>query len=303
MRKAFFSAFAATVFLTTLSSCGELGAYAFLFGEEDVEERYSSFTDESCPALSEASLSAQGITAYSGLIITDSHFGSGEARHEDAFYEWLGAFYDTAEEAKKPRFLINLGDTADFGAKDQYEAFNTFAANVRKIAQEKLGLASAEEFPVYSVLGNHDLYDRNGWKNFKELLAPHSSSYYFTVGTFRFYGVDTGGGSMGGAQLSDFERLLRADAAPKVVFSHYPIYAGGVLVFAIHDTYERNRIIAACAENNVRHLFEGHQHEPRDFDFGPLEEHIVGSFLYKRRVGLLTLDERTESITHTRIEY
>ena len=304
MKNRFFVQIAFIPLIFALSSCGAFGAYSLLFGEEDVESRYSSFTDKSCDALKPENLASLGLTKYSGILIADPHFGSSETRHEDTFYEWLKNYYDTADATKKPRFLVCLGDTADSGKKGQYEDFNSFAAKVKEIAKEKLSLSSTDEFPVYNVLGNHDLYDTDGWKHYKELIYPYTSTYFFTVGKFRFYTIDTGSGSLGEDQLKDFEKLLAADPSPKAVLTHYPIYAGGILVFAIHDTYERNRILTACAKHNVKQIFEGHQHTPNDYtDFGSFQEHIIGSFLYNRKCSIITLDESTNSITHTRLDY
>lgn len=303
MKRKFFFVISAIAILLIFSSCGEFGVYSLLFGEEDAEARYSSFSDKSCAALSAESLSAKGLTKYCGIVITDPHFGSSKTRHEDEFYDWLRNTYNTAEEPLKPRFLVCLGDTADSGKKGQYEDFNNFAAKVKEIAKEKLSLKSTDDFPVYTILGNHDLYN-NGWSDWKDLIYPYTSSYYFDVGKFRFFGTDTGSGSLGNDQLKDFEKLLKADSSSKIVLSHYPIYAGGIMVFAIHDTYERNRILTACAKGNVKQILTGHQHEPIDFtDYEIFQEHVIGSFVYKRVFALLTMDEKDGSVTYKRIDY
>lgn len=287
-----------TLFLLILSSCGEYGAYSFLFKEDDVERRFSEFKDVSSPSLSETVLPSK----YSGIIVTDVHFGGSETFKEEKFFERLSSHYDTAEDGMKPRFLVCLGDTANSGASSELKDFNSFAFKVKTMAKEKLNLSSEDDFPVYTILGNHDLYN-NGWDNWKKLVYPYTSSFYFDVGKFRFYGLDTASGSVGNDQLKAWEKHIKSNSMPKIVLSHYPIFAGGIALFEIHDTYERNRLITDFAKNNVKMIFEGHYHSDVDYNWGKFMEVDVGSFLYNRLFALVTMDESDDSVSVSRFTY
>ena len=286
--------------LFPLVSCGEMGVYALLFGEDDVQDRFDGFPNFTNSALN-SSISAAGLTKYTGIAISDIHFGSSKPRHEDDFLKWLSDYYDSVDEAKKPRFLMCLGDTANAGFQRELNDYNAFLLRVKDLAKEKLGLSSADDFPVYTILGNHDLYN-NGVENWKSSVYPYTSTYFFDVGKFRFYALDTASGSLGSDQMSAFKKHMKSNSKPKIVLSHYSFYAGGILLFSIHDTYERNKIITYCAESNVKLILEGHQHEPQSFNWGKFNEYVVGSILDYGIFGLVTMDEADDSVSYQEID-
>ena len=87
-------------------------------------------------------------TSYDILVLTDIHFGHKvSARHDDDVVDWLDAL------GTKPKFCVNLGDTADHGEMNE---FNDWLTNLESGIKDKINA------PVYSVIGNHDLR-RNGW--------------------------------------------------------------------------------------------------------------------------------------------
>ncbi len=285
-------------FAVLFVSCGDFGAYSLLFNEKDVESRFNKFADFSEKSLSLDSLPSK----YTGLVITDIHFGSDKTRHDTDFFKWLADFYDRSDDSMKPRFMVCLGDIAEHGWESEFRDYNQFVQKVKDIAVEKLHLATADDFPSYTILGNHDLYN-NGWEDWKNLVYPYNSSYYFDVGKFRFYALDTANGSIGNEQLEDFESLIKKDLRPKIVLSHYPIFSGGRHLFEIHDSYERNRLIADFAKNNVPLILEGHVHEYKDYSWGNFTESIVGSFLAYRKFAVVTMDETDGSVKMIRFTY
>ena len=76
------------------------------------------------------------------------------------------------------------------------------------------------------------------------MVYPYKSTYYFSLSSgaadydslpFSFYFVDTGNGAFGTDQLDAFEKLLKSDPNPKMIFSHYPFYSDNVPFMALED--------------------------------------------------------------------
>ena len=307
----------AAIFLSALLASCNYGLPIFLYWETGVEERAQNAAE-----LSGANL-PQGISGprYSFIVITDSHFGKKKpARAEEDFLKKFTALLQSPDPSLRPRFIVNLGDTLDGGHEDEAALFNATSARWIAAAKNALGVG---DYKVYSILGNHDLYN-NGWEVWKKTVYPFTSYYKFTLNTsgsnggaaafpaenggqncggFDFYFLDTGNGTLGGPQLEDVERNLAASARPKIVFMHYPIYAGGLLYFALDDAQERARLIDRFARGNVKYVFEGHTHSSHDYDFGKFKEAVVGSYLEERVFGLVTVDETTGSVAFARVEY
>lgn len=305
------------VMLILFASCSAYGFFWGQFGDEDVDERSPSLTDFGTLDLSTQNQQVSSI--YTFLVFTDSHFGSEKEQfNEDFFLAWFEGLYknysagDSKKIAKLPRFAINLGDTADGGKEEQFIEYLRFEAKLKAVANKYLyGEASSElaqTFRVYSVLGNHDLY-HNGAKYFENLIYPHTSSYFFRIDAdskdsalgFSYYFLDTANGTAGTKQLKDFKKKLEVDPCPKIVLTHYPIYAGGTNMFMIiQNTLERNTILTYFAKNNVKQVYEGHAHSDYGFDFGKFREDVIGSLRFsgraERQCALVTVNEQTQQV-------
>lgn len=298
MKKLFF---AAAIFISAILCSCNYGFPPFLFGEEEVESRASSalvLSGKNIPQVGSGS-------KYSFIVFTDSHFGNSHiARKEEAFLQIFKNLLNNPDPALRPRFMVNIGDTLDGGHSSEADFFNATAARWIATAKEILGVS---DYKVYSILGNHDLYN-NGWKNWHLKIYPHTSYYTFTLSAggsnaFDFWFLDTGNGTLGAEQLEDLEHNLQLSARPKIVFMHYPLYAGGLFYFTLDDVEERNRLISDFAKNNVKYVFEGHTHSSHDFDFGPFKEAVIGAYLAEKVFGLVTVDETTGSVSFTRMHY
>ncbi len=299
MKKNFFAA-AVFVLSLILASCN-YGLPIFLYAETGVEERAVAavtLDGDNLPQVGNAG-------KYSFVVLTDSHFGSGKVkRREDAFLKKFEELLKSEDPSLRPRFIVNLGDTLDGGHSKEADLFNAVAARWIETAKKALGVG---DYKVYSILGNHDLYN-DGWDVWKNKIYPYTSCYKFTLDAggsnpFDFFFLDTGNGTLGGPQLEDLERSLQASLQPKIIFMHYPVYAGGLFYFAIDDVEERARLISDFAKNNVKYIFEGHYHPNTDFDFGPFKEADVGSYLEKSVFGLVTVDETAGSVQFVRMGY
>ena len=307
-----------TVFLVFLgflfASCAAYGFFWGQFGENDVDSRSPYLTDFGTLDLSAEKKQFSSI--YSILIVTDLHFGSErDVLPEEQFFKWLDSWFkkysdgDEKDFSKLPRFAVNLGDTADGGKEEQFKEFLIFENKIKAVAGKYLYGETSEtpdserRFKVWSILGNHDLY-HNGSPHFEKLVYPYTSSYFFNFDSepldsnsgFSFYFLDTANGTTGTSQLDDFKAKLEADSRPKIVFTHYPVYAGGSDMFMIiQNTLERNTLLTYFAKGNVKQVYEGHAHKNYGFDFDLFREDVIGSLRFTNRspkqCALVTIDE------------
>jgi hypothetical protein len=270
----------------------EYGMSEFLNRADDVTARSAYLTEVSAPALDGIFYGETNPPfgdKYTVLVLSDIHFMEHPENHKDhpdlpieKFFTWLD------DLAEKPAFCLVLGDSAESGTENEYQQFAAFAGKLE---------ADPYKIPVYSIVGNHDLYN-NGWKLYTRYCKPLISYYHFNTGSFSWYALDSGSGTLGGSQLKDLVSHLKADKRPKIVFSHYPMYGGGGnFYFSLSDPHERAALISAFAKNNVKMVLEGHQHPGSYHDFGSFEEYNVSSFRDKQSWHLVTVDETNETVS------
>lgn len=286
-----------------ISSCN-FGIPAFLWNSDDAEQRstkITSLTEQSDTPYADA---VSGEQSYSFVVITDVHFGADETRHDQEFLSWFAQQLHNTDVSFRPRFVVCLGDTADGGKNSELDDYNnTLVANIVSLGNSAWSPNSVgQPFKVYTILGNHDLYN-DGGDAWAEKIYPHTSYYRFSAGGFSWYFLDTANGTLGSKQLSDFEDKAKNDSLPKIVFSHYPVYAGGNLLLTLQNTMERNRLITAFANDNVKYVFEGHTHYDRTFSFGCFEERITASYLYDRECCLVTVNRSTGAVSSQIINF
>ena len=293
------------LFLFAFSSCANYGFYQLLFSEEDVDDRFSGFSDLSGETVLSSSLGLNG--KYSFIVVTDVHIGASDVRSSkmNDFLDEISSLFESIDKTKIPRFIVNLGDTADGGHLSEYNDYNSYLEKIRKLAVEKNVVSSTEAFKIYTILGNHDLYN-NGWTDWKKTVYPYKSTYYFSLSSgaadydslpFSFYFVDTGNGAFGTDQLDAFEKLLKSDPNPKMIFSHYPFYSDNVPFMALEDTTERNYLLSLFAKNNVKALFGGHVHTVFEHGFGSFSQINTSALFKNEAFRLVTDDESTLSVS------
>lgn len=298
--KKFFAATTILFFSIILASCN-FGLPIFLYAEEGVEDRAANMLTllgNDLPQINSAG-------KYSFIVLTDSHFGETKyERREESFLNVFKSLLQNNDPALRPSFIVNLGDTMDGGHSIEALQFNLTAASWIQLAKDTLGVS---DYKVYSILGNHDLYN-DGWADWRKAIYPHTSCYKFTLNAgganpFDFFFLDSGNGTLGGNQIENLERELKLSPRPKIVFMHYPLYAGGIFYFALDDVEERSRLISDFSKNNVKYVFEGHKHTLHDYDFKKFKEIVVGAYLQYKTFGLVTVDENTSLVTFTRLYY
>lgn len=293
-----------TIFFAIIFSACEFGSPLYLYGGTPVDSRSREIKilqNQDIPKFERNS------AKYSFLILTDTHFGTEKTeRREKEFLQKFESLF-SAQDELKPRFIINLGDTLNAGRDNEADSFNEASKTWREKAKK---ISSAEDFKIYSILGNHDLYNE-GWKIWKEKIWPGVSYYKFLLDAdsdgkgFWFYFLDSANGTLGASQLEDLEKNLEADSAAKIIFCHYPPFVeqNDQYHFAFGNTIERNKMIAIFARHNVKFVFAGHAHEYSEHNFNKFVEVVVPSYAFKKAFALVTIDEASEKVEYKIVEY
>ena len=223
-------------------------------------------------------------TSYDILVLTDIHFGHKvSARHDDDVVDWLDAL------VTKPKFCVNLGDTADHGEENEFDSWLELKDRIE-------GKMSA---PVYTITGNHDLR-RNGWSVFSEKLYPYTSCYHFESAGMSYYFLDNADGTLGKTQMNNLEEAFNSDSKPKVIFMHCPLYhdkSNLLSATSFQDTHEADRLFSLFAKNRVQLIMEGHSHAYRKNDFGTFTEFNLPSYVHSRAWGVIHIDESAGTAT------
>ena len=261
------------------------GLHEFVGHDENVQKRASQLTEitgEDLPG-------AAGGT-YNVLLLSDIHFGKPKPRHDGQFLDWL------EENKSELKFCINLGDTADHGLGSELDDYLAFEQKITA----KLGAPH-----TYPVIGNHDLYN-SGWKQWKEKMYPNTSFYHFTLGAFSYYFLDSGSSILGTPQMDVLKSEMRKDTRPKIVCTHYPVYAAtnnSLSLFVMQDMHETDELISLFEETNVKIVLVGHTHIYYETRIGSFKEFNVPGFLDAKQWAVLTVDEANETVSARIVTY
>jgi len=135
----------------------------------------------------------------------------------------------------------------------------------------------ATGIPWYVTIGNHDLYQDDGWPRFKDEFGP--SCYSITVaGRVKLVFLDTGDGTIGQTQFAWLEGQLDGDGCIKVVGTHFPCHDGTVpSLYRLGGTAERYKLQHLLQEHGVWALVSGHIHGWRHTVAGGVHHFIAGS--------------------------
>lgn len=144
-------------------------------------------------------------------------------------------------------------------------------------------LADVRPTPIFSVLGNHDLYFSQ-WNDFRDLVGP--SVYWFEVahgaGKDIFLALDTASGTLGQRQtewLGEFLAQHRKEYRHCVVVTHTNLFytdssqvTSGNLpldeMMALLDLFDRHDVLLCL---------QGHDHHREDLTFRGVRYTIVGT--------------------------
>lgn len=250
-----------------LVSC-EYDLQRFFFRDPPPDQRSSELQDVASPPLKGEKLDF--------MILTDLHFGSDNYMATTELRASLAG--------RKLDFIVLLGDVVDTGFEEYFRECEDFIRQLRS-------WLSLPALPVYVVLGNHDLYQNgyDGWQKLSFNAANGSTFFRFettiSAGGRKFsrswYFLDTASGILGQSQMNALERAMSSDPNPKIVFTHYPVYADMPFFayFKLSDDRERARLIFLFDRYGVDMVFSGHWHTGSWFDYGSFSELCCSSFI------------------------
>ena len=108
-------------------------------------------------------------------------------------------------------FFCVLGDLTNDATPDEVDSI--------KLQLERVGI------PYYATIGNHDLYQADGWERFKENYGP--SCYPVVIGgRIKLIFLDTADGTIGPTQFDWFEAELQDTLLTRIVLTHFPVFDG-----------------------------------------------------------------------------
>ncbi|NOY36137.1 MAG: metallophosphoesterase [Chlorobi bacterium] len=161
-------------------------------------------------------------------------------------------------------FFIVAGDLTDNGLPEEYENCRTDFQNL--------------EIPWYVTIGNHDLYQTDGWESWKNYFGPSCFSVGIS-GLLRLIFLDTSTGTVGKEQFSWLEKALKnSQEKYKIVVTHYPLYDDLVpSIWRLPSAEERYKLLWLLHKYNVYTYIGGHLHTFQHQTLNGLHHFIVGS--------------------------
>lgn len=231
-------------------------------------------------------------SSYTVAVISDLHFGRDSEKSSDShkdmeqkFYYWLS----NLQAKDRPRFILCLGDVTQHGNTKEYVAYKNYVELLESLD------TGCGKIKVFTAIGNHDILN-NGARHFSDYVSD-STFYMFRTSMFSWYIIDSANGSLGNPQYDELISMLEKDPFPKIICSHYPLYAGGMMFCCFSNTSERNLLIHYFATSNVKAILVGHTHKKIFTDMGKFIEYNVASLLDKGEWGLLTVHEKLGFVT------
>jgi len=153
--------------------------------------------------------------------------------------------------ARKPAFILALGDLVHSGKYYQYRRLNRQIRKIKKI-------------PFLPVPGNHDVKN-NGRSFWKHLFGPEYSSFIFEECGFVL--VDNASDALGEEQFLWLEKKLEDLRGRKFfVFMHKPIFDPRPgQNYVMENETDRLRLLSLIEKYRPQTVFSGHIHGYADF--------------------------------------
>lgn len=188
---------------------------------------------------------------FSFIVIADTHVYHGDASKLAALKERIDQ--DIAG-GSKDEFVVVCGDISQCGAAEDFRAFRDV-------------FAKDPVLPVYTAIGNHDLYF-DGWSNYKEILGK--SCYIFKAGPVRFVCFDSANGTLGRKQKNWLEGVLKSKTEELcVVFTHFELFSPDATTIQQYtDIEEAYYLVDLFRKTGVDYVLMGHSHEYYDKEVG-----------------------------------
>ena len=202
--------------------------------------------------------------AYTFYVCTDPHINS-------TYYN-LREFNNRLRNSSA-RFGIILGDCTD-----HKNAFPNYVEAI-KYAED----VHASSLPIFSLIGNHDLYF-DGWNEYFKLLGASVDWFdvKFDTGRDLFIALDSASGTLGNKQmtwLKDFLAAEREKYRHCIVLTHtHLFYTDNSQEGAGNMALEETAVLTELfSKHNVTLCLQGHDHYREDLTLGGVRYTIIGS--------------------------
>lgn len=203
--------------------------------------------------------------AYTFYVCADPHINN--------TYHNLREFTNRLRNSTSASFGIILGDCTDH--KDAFQKYVEAIEYVEDVQDTYL--------PIFSLIGNHDVYF-NGWSKYFKLLG--ASVYWFDVkydtGCDLFIALDSASGTLGKKQikwLKDFLTTERRNYRHCIVLTHTNLFytdnsQQGSGNLALEETTFLTELFS---QHNVTLCLQGHDHHREDLLFGGVRYTVIGA--------------------------
>lgn len=249
-----------------------------LISSSDVDKR---FEDSSALAEQEDVPLEADEAEFSFIVVADTHVYHGDTSQLAALKERLKQDKESGENDK---FLLACGDISQCGKAEDFQAF-------RDVFEPEL--------PVYTAIGNHDLYF-DGWYNYREILGK--SCYTFKAGEVLFVSFDSANGTLGRKQKNWLEGVLKNKTESSVVvFTHFEFFSPNPTTIQQYtDIEEVAFLVNLFGKTGVDYVFMGHSHDYYDKEINGTHYVNVAGFVDKWEYLRVKVNVATGTISYER---
>jgi len=160
-------------------------------------------------------------------------------------------------------FFCVLGDLTNDATSDECDSI--------KLQLERVGI------PYYVTIGNHDLFQADGWERFKEDYGP--SCYPVAIADrIKLIFLDTADGTLGPAQFDWFESELADSRFTKIVLTHFPVFDGEKpIMWRLASDAERVKVQSLLERYGAYAWCAGHIHGLRHLQVDSVHHFTCGA--------------------------
>jgi predicted phosphodiesterase len=170
-------------------------------------------------------------------------FGDPQVEHD--YQSSLGRFKQEVAD-RGIDFFCALGDLTNDATDDEVDSV--------KLQLDRVGV------PYYATIGNHDLYQADGWQRFKQNYGP--SCYVVVIADrIKLIFLDTADGTIGPTQFSWLEGELQDSGFIKIVLTHFPVFDGEKpIMWRLASDAERAKVQSLLEKYGAYAWCAGHIH-------------------------------------------
>ena len=170
-------------------------------------------------------------------------FGDPQIRQDNV--NRLGKFKQEVADRSIDFFCV-LGDLTNDATMDEVDSI--------KLDLDRVGI------PYYATIGNHDMFQTDGWERFKENYGP--SCYPVVIADrIKLIFLDTADGTIGPTQFDWLESELQDSAHINIVLTHYPVFDGEKpIMWRLASDAERVKVQSMLEKYGAYAWCAGHIH-------------------------------------------